>query len=237
LGACSIPTLSFSAHEYEHEECNVNDLQKLGGVGAWLMSGLFGLILVLFLLILPHQGLTDESNAAQVLMLARTSPTIYLALAVGIIAGGAAILLVPALYERLRAATPRLALLSAIVGGVAIVLLIANGGIYLFGVLRLAGLSRHNPAAATSAYLALRVVASALGDAGFVAYGSWSLLACRAALEGARLPRLVAHGGLVWGALAILASFISDLELLAGLMGIVWFLGLGLALWREPSGQ
>jgi hypothetical protein len=107
----------------------------------------------------------------------------------------------------------------------------------LFGVIRLAGLSRQNPAAAASAYLALRVVASGLGDAGFVAYGVWSLLVCGATLQATRLPRLVAYLGLLWGALAIVASFFSTVEPGAVLVGMVWYFGLGLALWREPRGH
>jgi hypothetical protein len=112
------------------------------------------------------------------LTLARISPAVYVALSLGGLTGIGAILLVPALYQRLRATAPTIAVLGAVVGLVAIVLLIANGGVYLFGVLRLAGLYRQNPAAAASAYLALHVAASGLGDAGFVAYGVWSLLAC-----------------------------------------------------------
>jgi hypothetical protein len=215
----------------------VNHLQKIGGAGALLMSGLLALTLVLFLIILPSQGLTDESDAAQVLTLARTSPAVYAALSLGGLAGLAAILLVPALYERLRTTAPTIAVLGALVGVVAIVLLVANGGVYLFGVIRLTSLYRHNPAAAASAYLALRVVASGLGDAGFVAYGVWSLLACVGALQAATLPRLIAYLGLLWGALAILASFMSTLEPIGVLVGIVWYFGLSLVLWREPLGQ
>jgi hypothetical protein len=215
----------------------VNHLQKIGGLGALFTSGLSALTLVLFLIILPSQGLTDESDPGQVLTLARSSPAVIIALSLGGLTGAAAILVVTAFYERLRGTAPAIAILGAVVGVVAIVLLIANGGVYLFGVIRLAGLYRRNPAAAASAFLPLRVVAAGLGDTGFVAYGVWSLLACGLARQAARLPRLIAYLGLTWGALVILTSFYSNVEPIGVLVGIVWYFGLGLALWRQPPGQ
>ncbi len=218
----------------------MKNFQNLGGLGALLLAALFVLTTVIVLVILPAQGLpsSELNNPTKVLPLA-TSPGVVLSNMLNVLYGISVILVVLALYERLRVGSSAAVVIASAAGLIAVALFLASGGIRMFGTLQLGRIYAENQAGAAAAFLALRSVASGVGNMAFFAFAWWALLISWAALQQAALPKPVSYIGLLWGVLAFIA-FISatlgqELAPLGLLLGVVWFGWLGIALLREPA--
>ena len=114
-------------------------------------------------------------------------------------------------------------------------MLVASGLVYIVGMSSVVDLNATDPAAAVAAWQAIEPVALGLGGAGGeVLGGTWVLLVSLTALRSHTLPTWLIWLGMVVGAAGIISTVpgLASASILFGLLIIVWFTGLGVALLR-----
>jgi hypothetical protein len=124
------------------------------------------------------------------------------------------------------------------VGLIWAVVLVASGMIFNAGMTAVVELHATNPAQAIAAWQAIEPVAQGLGGSGGELLGGlWVLLVSVAALRSAGLPKALGWLGAVIGAAGVLSVVpaLNDVAYGFGLLVIVWFAWLGIAMLRSPS--
>lgn len=168
-------------------------------------------------------GLAALSDPARLAALALHNPLpLLLQDSLKFVTAGASVIVIVALFRRLRPAAPTAAGVAAACGLLAVTLLLANAALSLSAV--------------TQAMRGLAVDArlngliGLLGMAAIAVNGLWYLLVGGAARTAARLPL-----GLCWLGLALgVLSLVPFLALLVLVLSVVWSLWLGLALRQAP---
>jgi len=213
----------------------MNSLQKAGGLAALLHAAAYvvGMILGLTLMFpllaaAPDQYLT---------FLAENQTLVY---AWNLIAyWGSAItlvIMVLALYERLKDRSPALAQTSAAFGLIWAGLIIASGNLMLRNVGVVAELYGQDPAQAVTAWTALEAVEVGITSGNELVGSLWVLLLSVAALRTGQLSRALSWFGVALSAVGILTLVPALYESLAMIFGapmIVWSVWLGIVLLRR----
>lgn len=144
------------------------------------------------------------------------------------------------LHDRLVAAAPVAVRVTTAIGVIWAGMLVAAGMVYIYGMGSVVELDATDPESAVTAWQAIEPVALGLGGAGGeLLGGTWVLLVSLVALRAHLLPRWLTWLGLVIGAAGIGSTVpgLAGAAVLFGLLIIVWFAGLGIALLRErPAG-
>ena len=213
-------------------------LQKVGGVGALVMTIYFFLILVFVVVILPGQGLgtlVASNDPAKALASWTSSPILYLFNLLDLPYAVGLTLVVLALYERLQRNESGAVRLTAAAGMVAVPLFIATGMTAIIGMPQLVSVYAQNQASASAAYLGVNAVNGALGLSAVFAFGWWLLLVNWQALKMSVLPKPMCYIGLVFGVACILFFAIQLLAPVTLVLGLVWTPWLGIVLWRQPA--
>ena len=144
----------------------------------------------------------------------------------------ALIVVTVATYQRLTAPAHSLAQLAGAVGLIHAGLLLASVQVYNVGMDAVVETYTTAPGQAIATWQAVEPVADGLaGSSGLVA-GVWVLLISAAALSATELPRTLNWLGAGTGTLGILSAIpaLSALEVVFGLLQIVWFAWLGIAM-------
>ena len=146
------------------------------------------------------------------------------------------VVLVLALYDRLKAGSPALVQIATAYGLIWAGLVIAAGMVANIGAGMVIELHGSDPLQAGSAWLAIDSVVEGLGGGNEIVGGLWVLLVSWAALQAGGLPRILNYIGIVIG----LAGLLSAVPVLGeiggmifGLGQIIWFVWLGIALLRS----
>lgn len=212
----------------------MKNLQKLGGMAA-LYTGVAYIVGMLgFLLIV---GWPDDP-VQQVAVLVNNQVTqhilyliVYQILAVFLV------VLTLALYERLKADAPVMMQIATAIGIIWATLVIASGMIFNIGMDNVVSLYGTDPAQATTVWLAIESVSSAIGGGNEILGGLWMLLISWAALQARGLPKALNYLGLGIGAAGILSALpgLGNVGLIFGLGQIVWFVWLGIIMLRQSS--
>lgn len=219
----------------------MNSLQKIGGIAALFDAMTFVLGFALLFTLLAPAGYFDADadplqNAA---FLADNQAIMYLwHLTIYVVFGVFLVILVLALYDRLKAGSPAMAQTATAFGIIWAGLVIASGMVANIGAGVVVDLYGSNPAQAASTWLALDVVVRGLGGGNEIVGGLWVLLVSWAALRAGELPKALNYLGVVAGLAGILTAIpaLAALEVLGALFGlglIVWFVWLGIVMLRS----
>lgn len=141
--------------------------------------------------------------------------------------------LVVALHERLKSATPALAQVASLFGVLWVGLVVASGMVANIGLGAVLKASASAPESALQLWQTLNVVVEGLGGGNEVVGGLWVLLLSCAALKSNVLPRALNWLGVLVGVAGIATLYPADiLTEIFGLSQIAWFLWLGMCMKR-----
>ena len=145
------------------------------------------------------------------------------------------VVVVLALYERLKPGSPAMMQIATAIGLIWACIVIASGMISNVGMETVVGLSSTDSVQAATAWLAIDSVVTGLGGGTEILGGLWVLLVSWAALRSGGLPKALNYLGVVVG----VAGLISIVPAIATLTififafgGIVWFIWLGIVMLR-----
>ena len=216
----------------------MNNLQKMGGIAALYMATAYLVGMVLFLFVLDYHNIVDP--AQKLALLVDKQMVIYSTnLILYVIFGVFLIVLVLALYERLKAGAPAIMQVATATGIIWAGSLIASGMVANAGIAPVIALYGKNPEQAALTWMGIEAVASGLGNGnGEILGGLLVLLVSWAALLTHGLPKFLNYLGLVVGLVGIISAIpgLSDLVGIFGMSQIAWFIWLAtIMLRRSPS--
>jgi hypothetical protein len=212
----------------------MNNLQKMGGVAALVEGATYLLgIVIAFTILAPTWELNPEQYVA-FLIENQTFMHIW-HLIIYVVNGIFLVVLVLALYERLKGSTSALAQVAAAIGLIWAGLVIASGLLIINDLGVIADLHGRNPAQATTVWLALSAVENGLGGAVELPGGLWMMLVSWAAWRSKELPTALNYLGLVVGMAGVLTAVpaLGELGVAFGLGSIIWFIWLGIVMLRS----
>jgi hypothetical protein len=210
--------------------------QRAGGVAALYLAVAYLVAMPYFLIVVDYPSLTDPAQKVAALVEHRSSMyAMHLLTLVifGIVLAG----LTLALWKRL-AGSPTIAAAGCAVGLIWAAMLVASGLVFNFGAGTVVDLHATSPTQATAAWQAIEPVADGLGSGGGELLGGlWVLLVSLAALRTAALPKALNWLGILIGVagIASVIPVLLDARYLFGLLQIVWFIWLGVAMLRTPA--
>lgn len=214
----------------------MNNLQKMGGIAALIAATAYVTGFVLFIIILDPG--VPLSLVERVALLVEKQTTMYLAILFMYVIGGfILIVLVQALYERLKQGSPAMMQTAAVLGYIWAAFLIAGGMIYIMGMGVVVELYPNEPEQAASMWLVIGVVFEGLGGGIESVGGLWSLLVSLAALRLSIFPKALNYLGLLVGLAGIftIVPALEDLTDVFGLGQIFWFIWVGFILLRSDQ--
>ncbi len=208
------------------------DHQKAGGVAAlYLALALLGAI-PYFLVVVDYPG--AETAADKVDLIVDHYASMYAVYLLTYVAFGFAVgVLALALWDRLRTVAPVTVRIATAVGLLWAVALVASGMVFTYGITTIHDLAATDPANAVTTWRSIEPVAMALGGAGGELLGGlWVLLVSIVVARSDRLPKHLGWLGLLIGVTGIASVLppLNDATVAFGLLQIVWFAWLGVAL-------
>jgi len=217
----------------------MKNLQKFGGFSALYLAAAYLIGMVLFLVVLNYPGITDPYQKVA-LLVAKPMVIFSTNLLMYVFFGLVLIVLLLALYDRLKSGAPAIMQAATVIGLIWAGSLIASGMISNAGIAPVVALHAIDPAQAALIWQGIETVASGLGNGnGEILGGLWTLLVSVAALRAGGLPRGLNILGVVVGAVGIVsvAPGLTDLTGIFGLSQLIWFVWLGIVLLRSQAGR
>ncbi|WP_379548839.1 DUF4386 family protein [Qipengyuania sp. DSG2-2] len=210
-------------------------LAKAGGLASLTIAAtyLFGFALFIFVLDSSgYEGLAGRLAFATDNWAALTLAMIVLYL----VCGSALIVLVCALYERMRDTMRGASLVAAGFGLAWATLLLASGMVSITGIQSVMQIAADDAESAATIWAAVGTVQNGLGGGIEFVGGAWSILVSIIALKTGTFSRPLAWLGIALGLVGLATAWPLSEELTSifGLGQIVWFIWLGVALIR-PS--
>jgi len=224
--------MSTTAQVVTGEAQSSHGLQKAGGIAA-LIQGLFtALFLAVFLFVLPSLGFQESffADPPKFVGFVTAHYALYYWLGlVGVLTSVVMILLVLALHERLRTASPALSAAASAFGNLGTGLLVLN---WLVQYAMFSMIGSVTPAFAEQAFPAVGVIFNMTSGGAHFTLGLWTLLISTAVIRRGGFPRALAYFGLLVAVLDMAALFgVPFGELFDG----IWFIALGVILFQNRS--
>ncbi len=218
----------------------MKNLQKFGGFSALYLAVAYLIGMVLFLVVLDYPSITDP--AQKLALLVEKQMVIFSTnLLMYVFFGVFLIVLLLALYNRLKSSAPAIMQVATVIGIIWAGSLIASGMVSNAGIAPVIALYAKDPAQASLAWQGIESVASGLGNGnGEILGGLMTLLISIAALRTGGLPKVLNIIGLFVGAVGIISIIPGLTDLLVGVFGasqIIWFIWLGIVLLRSNPGK
>lgn len=215
-------------------------LQKFGGFAALYLAVAYLIGMVIFLAVLDYPSITDPAQKAALLVEMQT--VVFLTnLLLYVFFGVFLVVLSLALHDRLKSGAPALMQAATAIGIIWAGSLIASGMVANAGIEPVVALYANDPAQAALTWQGVEIVASGLGNGnGEILGGLWALLVSLAALRAGRFPKGLNMLGLWVGVVGILSIIPGLNEAMAGVFGLIqilWFVWLGIALLRSHSDE
>jgi hypothetical protein len=215
-------------------------LQKFGGFSALYLAVAYLIGMVLFLVVLDYPSITDP--AQKLALLVEKQMVIFSTnLLLYVFFGVFLIVLLLALYNRLKSSAPAIMQVATVIGIIWAGSLIASGMVSNAGIAPVVALYAKDPAQAALSWQGIESVASGLGNGnGEILGGLMTLLISLAALRTGGLPKILNIIGLFVGAVGIISIIPGLTDLLVGVFGasqIIWFIWLGIVLLRSNPGK
>jgi len=190
-----------------------------------------------FLLVVDYPS--ASTAAEKVALIVGNYPSMYAMYLVTYVVFGLALGVVAlVLYDRLRGDAPFVARAAVVVGLLWSAALVASGLVTTYGMTTVEALAKTDRAQAALAWQAIEPVALGLGGAGGELLGGlWVLLVSWVVLRGGALSKAFGWFGVVIGVvgLASVVPPLHDAAIVFGLLQIVWFVWLGVALLRTKE--
>jgi len=205
----------------------MDKLQKLGGVAALSEAAIYLLSLLFWYAIWDFPA---NSGAAEKFAYLSDNQVAFsvMNLIMYVVFGVVLAVLVMAVDERLKGATPALSRAASVFGFLWVGLVIASGMIVNIGLASAIELSVENPDQALTVWRAIYAVVEGVGGGNEVVGGLWVLLLSCAALAGGGLSKALSIFGLLVGVAGVLTVYPAEiLTEIFGLSQIVWFVWLG----------
>ena len=217
----------------------MNNYQKMGGLSALISATTFivGIVLA-FTALAPYMtGELDPVQTAAFLVDNQTIMYIWNQI-IFVVFGIFLVVLVLALYDRLKADSSAMIQTATAFGLIWAGLMFASGMVFNVGLLgTVVDLYGVDPAQSATVGLAIRSVEEGLGGGNEIVGGLWILLVSWGALRAGGLPKALNYVGVLVG-LAGLITIVPALGMLGiifGLGSIVWFIWLGIVMLRSNS--
>ena len=208
-----------------------------GGVAALYLALALLAAIPYFLLLVDYPS--ASTAAAKVALIVANYPSMYaMYLATYVLFGIALGVVALVLYDRLRADAPFVARVATAVGMLWSVALVMSGMVTTYGMTTIEALAKTDGAQAALAWQAIEPVALGLGGAGGELLGGlWVLLVSWVVLRGGALSKAFGWFGAVIGVVGLTSVVppLHDAAIAFGLLQIVWFVWLGLALLRTKE--
>lgn len=214
-------------------------LQKFGGFAALYLAIAYLIGIVLFLVVLDYPSITDPAQKVALLIEKQMfifSTNLFLYVFFGVFL----IVLMLALYDRLKSGAPAIMQVATAIGIIWAGSLIASGMVSNAGISPVVALYAKDPAQAALTWQVIESVASGLGNGnGEILGGLLTLLVSLAALRTGGLPKGLNILGLLVGAVGIISILpgLTDLVGVFGLSQLIWFVWLGIVLLRSNPGK
>ncbi len=210
---------------------------KAGGVAALYLALALLAAIPYFLLVVDYPS--ASTAAEKVALIVGNYPSMYAMYLVTYVVFGLALGVVAlVLYDRLRGDAPFVARVAAAVGLLWSAALVTSGLVTTYGMTTIEALAKTDRAQAALAWQAIEPVALGLGGAGGELLGGlWVLLVSWVVLRGGALSKAFGWFGVVIGVvgLASVVPPLHDAAIVFGLLQIVWFVWLGVALLRTKE--
>jgi len=208
--------------------------QKAGGIAALAHAAAYVVSMVIGIVVMFP--MLDAEPAGYLAFLAANQTLIYLwNLLAYWVSAIALVLIVLALYERLKSGSPALMQTASVFGFIWAGLIIASGNLMLSNIGVVTGLVAQDPVQAVTVWSALQAVENGITSGNELVGSIWLLLTSVAILRTGALARGLGYLGIVLSAAGIL-TLITPLALtLAMIFGtglIVWCVWLGIVLLR-----
>lgn len=210
-------------------------LQKAGGIAAlahaaaYIVSMIIGVVLMFPIL--------DAEPGAYLAFLTENQTFVYLWNLIAYwVSAIALVILVLALYERLKHGSPALAQTAAVFGFIWAGLIIASGNLMLSNIGAVTGLAAQDPTQAVTVWSALEAVENGITSGNELVGSIWLLLVSIAAWRAGELGRGLNYLGMalsVAGILTLVPVLAEGTIMIFGLGSILWCIWLGLVLLRR----
>lgn len=208
----------------------MNNLQKLGGIAAILEAAIYIAAFVFFGMFWDYPLNADD--AQKIVFLTNNHIALSIVnLTMYVVFGCLLMVLVLALYRRMKDKAPVLSQMAMVFGIIWAGLVIASGMIANVGLSAAIDLSAKNTEQAMFLWVVINTIVEGLGGGNEVVGGLWVLLLSVTGLKITELPRWLNCFGLLIGFVGI--STIYPAEILTeifGLSQIVWFSWLGVSM-------
>ncbi len=213
-------------------------LQKFGGIAALYLAVAYLIGIILFIVVLDYLNITDPAqkvalNVNNQMVIFSTNLLMY------VFFGLFLIILSLALYDRLKVGTPAIMQAATAIGIIWAGSLMASGMVANAGLDAIVPLYAKDPAQAALTWQGIEAVSHGLGYGnGDILGGLFTLLVSLAALRAGRLPNGLNILGLLAGAIGIISIVPGLSEMMGGIFGlisIIWFIWLGIAMLRWSS--
>ncbi len=216
------------------------DLQRMGGIAAWIEAASFLFGIALFVTLLEPYGSGELEPVELVGFMADHQDLLVLWNQVIYILFG--VMLVPltlALHRRLDGESDPLVAIASSFGLIWSGLVIASGMVFNIGLERVVDILETDPERAGVVWQSISAVQDGLGGGNEIVGGLWVLLLSWAALRGGQLPRALSYLGLLIGVLGAITIIpgLSGLGFGFGLGSILWFAWLGFVLLASSEPQ
>ena len=214
-----------------------HSLLKMGGIAGIIAALTFIFGFALF--VTSFEPLTTgELNTVQTVEFLRDNQSIFYVwnLVIYVLFGVVQAVLALALRERLKEVAPGLAQVTAALGLIWAVLVIASGMVANVGASAVIDLYAADPTQAGTVWAAIDSIYKGMGGGNEIVGGLWVVLVSWAALRGG-LPKALNFVGLLVGAAGIvtLVPPLTDVGAIFGLGIIVWYIWVGITLLRSKS--
>lgn len=210
-------------------------LQKFGGFAALYLAAAYIVGMIGFLAVVDVSSVADPVQ--KVALMADNLTFLYiLHLVVYVVWGVFMVVLALALYERLKAGSPAMALTATIFGIFWGCVIIISGMINNAGMQNVVDLYGKDPAQAGTVWLTIDSVLGGLAGSNEALGGIWILLVSWAALRTGEFSRALNYLGVVVGVAGVISIVPALAELLIYIFAlgqIVWFVWLGIVLLRS----
>lgn len=215
----------------------MKNLQKFGGIAAIYLALAHLIGITIFIVILDYMNITDTSQ--KILVNINNQKVVYATnLIMYVFFGFFLIVLMLALYDRLKSGASALMQIAAAIGIIWAGSLIASGMVANAGLAAIVPLYAQDPAQATITWQGIEAVANGLGNAnGEILGGLMTLLVSLAALRTHRLPAALSVLGLIVGTIGIITLLptLNPFVSIFGVGQIIWFIWLGIVLRRSKD--
>jgi len=214
----------------------MNNLQKMGGIASLGMATIYLVGFAVFLVIL-NPGVPLEPVERVAFLADNQIINFITILLIYVVAGFILVVLVQALYERLKVDSPAMMQTSAVFGFIWAGIVIVAGMVYIIGMDTVIGLYDKDPAQAASVWLVIGIVFQGLGGGIETVGGLWTLMISWAALRSGEFPKILNYLGLVVGiaGIATVVPALEDLTIVFGLGQILWFIWIGIILLKSKQ--